>query len=536
MDCVMCGSDAVYQCMPCKAVLCEEHKTQHEQIKKKTHNFERVGLELTPDQSSQIFANLSSKINHANECTRRIIKETRTHISEIRRISMQSLAVISNKSQYYYRLAEIARKSLSRSEKQTLEEELKTVPIVHDPSYKFLNVQISSNIEFINNYENPQHLVTNQSRIPNSPPEIFPSTDYRSNPLSNPMMPDISVLEGHTSQILSVAVTHDNKYIISGSADRTLKVWNLLEKKHEFSLEGHTSAVHCVLVTLDNEYIVSGSADKTLIMWNFQKKKKSGVLKHHTSPVLCLAITRDNKCLVSGSADKSVMMWDIRNKTKIGLLTGHSAPVLSLVVTMDSYFIVSASEDKTVRLWAVQHKQFRVLFQGHTAAVTCLAVTSDNLHIVSGSLDKTIRMWSIAQKCQLLMIQGNNSSVNCIAITSDCRFIVYGLGNQVEQDNTLRIWNLMEGRQDNLLYGHGDAISSVAITDDNQYIISGSKDNTIRIWSPPGFKKRSSSALILAPDARERPQSEKSLCSQSSGIKSMFSKFTDDISNLTIFK
>ena len=72
------------------------------------------------------------------------------------------------------------------------------------------------------------------------------------------------------------------------------------------------------------------------------------------------------------------------------------------------------------------------------------------------------------------------------------------------------------------LSAHTSVIRSILITKDNQYIISGSKDNTIRIWSPPGFKKRSSSALILAPDARERPQSEKILCSQSSLSPSKF--------------
>ena len=66
-------------------------------------------------------------------------------------------------------------------------------------------------------------------------------------------------LQGHTRQINSIAMTSDNKYIISGSHDKTIRIWNLLEKRQETVLEGHTSSVTSIAITSDNKYIISGS-------------------------------------------------------------------------------------------------------------------------------------------------------------------------------------------------------------------------------------------------------------------------------------
>ena len=64
-------------------------------------------------------------------------------------------------------------------------------------------------------------------------------------------------VEGHTNYVLGVAITSDNKYAVSGSADNTVRVWNLQEKRHLAVLEGHTSSVNSVAITSNNKYAVS---------------------------------------------------------------------------------------------------------------------------------------------------------------------------------------------------------------------------------------------------------------------------------------
>ena len=59
-------------------------------------------------------------------------------------------------------------------------------------------------------------------------------------------------------------MTNDYKYIISGSSDYTIRIWNLLEHRQEAVLQGHAGSVLTVAVTSDNKYILSGSNDKTI--------------------------------------------------------------------------------------------------------------------------------------------------------------------------------------------------------------------------------------------------------------------------------
>jgi WD40 repeat protein len=93
-----------------------------------------------------------------------------------------------------------------------------------------------------------------------------------------------AVLQGHISQVLSLAVTNDNNYIISGSGDNSVRVWNLFEKRQEAVFKGHTSVVSSVAVTSDNKYIISVSDDKTIRVWKFLEKKPEIFIENIVNP------------------------------------------------------------------------------------------------------------------------------------------------------------------------------------------------------------------------------------------------------------
>ena len=84
-------------------------------------------------------------------------------------------------------------------------------------------------------------------------------------------------LEGHTETLTSLALTSDDKYIISGSEDKTVRIWNRSEKRQEAVLKGHTDYVLTVAVTSDNKYIISGCGgceyDNVIIIWSLLEKK-----------------------------------------------------------------------------------------------------------------------------------------------------------------------------------------------------------------------------------------------------------------------
>ena len=86
-----------------------------------------------------------------------------------------------------------------------------------------------------------------------------------------------------------------------------MRIWSIQEKSEEDALQGHTDEIHCIGITSDNKFIVSGSADMTLRIWNFKEKTQETVLKDEDQRLVSsLAITSDNKYIVSGSLDYNV--------------------------------------------------------------------------------------------------------------------------------------------------------------------------------------------------------------------------------------
>ena len=234
-------------------------------------------------------------------------------------------------------------------------------------------------------------------------------------------------LQGHTSYIYSVAVTSDNKYILSGSDDGTIRIWNLIEKRQAGVLEGHWSKVTTVAITTDYKYIISGSSDRSIIVWNFINKRQEFPLQGHLEGVTSVAVTSDNKYIISGSEDKTIRIWNFLEKSQETVLQEHLDWVTSVSVTNDNKYIISGSKDKTLRIWNLFEKGQETVFQGHSKEVTIVAVTSDYKYVISGSRDETIRIWNLFEQRQETFLE-LNASVSFLEVNNE-HSLTFSLNN-----------------------------------------------------------------------------------------------------------
>ena len=95
-------------------------------------------------------------------------------------------------------------------------------------------------------------------------------------------------------------------------------LWTRFNSLHTF--RGHRGPVSCVAISSDGKRLVSGSYDKSLKIWDVQKGQQIRILKGHTDSVLCVAISPAGKRLVSGSYDKSLKIWDVQKGQQIRIL------------------------------------------------------------------------------------------------------------------------------------------------------------------------------------------------------------------------
>ncbi|MGD9525621.1 serine/threonine-protein kinase [Pseudonocardia sp.] len=168
-------------------------------------------------------------------------------------------------------------------------------------------------------------------------------------------------LAGHSEPVNSVAVAQldGRPVIVSGSVDRTVRVWDLATYAPIGQpLTGHTDFVNSVAVAqLDGRpVIVSGSSDETVRVWDLATHAPIGQpLTGHTGDVYSVAVAQldGRPVIISGSQDNTMRVWELATGAPIGQPVTNSGIVLSVAVAqLDGRpVIISGSKDVTVRVW-----------------------------------------------------------------------------------------------------------------------------------------------------------------------------------------
>ena len=319
----------------------------------------------------------------------------------------------------------------------------------------------------------------------------------------------LQVLKGHEGAITAIAVSPDGAYIVSGSFDETVRIWDAVRGTQLRVLQGHEDDVNAVAVSPDSTRIVSGSMDNTVRLWDAASGEQIQTLRGHQKRVNAVAVSPNGARVISGSRDKTIRIWDAASGEPLQVLEGHEGAVLAVAISPDGTRIVSgsgpptigASAKFTVRVWdAANGAQLQVL-QGHEQFVTAVAVSPDGARIISGSNDTTIRIWDATSGELLLVLHGHQRPVSDIAVFPDDARIVSSSGilaAGVSPEYTLRIWTLESPAERQLFKGHQDEVTAVAVSPDGTRIFSGSgnpnwasqgSDNTVRIWDSENGKQ-----------------------------------------------
>merc|ERR1712183_798878 len=129
---------------------------------------------------------------------------------------------------------------------------------------------------------------------------------------------------GHTKDVLSVAFSVDNRQIVSGSRDKSIKLWNTLgECKYTIGeqggAEGHTEWVSCVnfVPNQQNPSIVSGGWDKIVKVWNMSNCKLRTNLVGHSGYINAVTVSPDGSLCASGGKDGVAMLWDLNEGKRL---------------------------------------------------------------------------------------------------------------------------------------------------------------------------------------------------------------------------
>ena len=190
-------------------------------------------------------------------------------------------------------------------------------------------------------------------------------------------------LNGHTDTVNAVAITPDGKIAISGSNDKTCKLWNLRTGKVIHTMKGHTEWVTCVAIASDGKRAISGSLDMTCIIWNLNAGNEIQTQQSRKNWIGPVAITPDGKIAISGSGDGTCIVWDLVLVWQSIILKKHTNYVRALAITPDSKKFISGSHDMTCIVWELSTGKPIHTFIGHKGVVCDVAITPNGERLIS---------------------------------------------------------------------------------------------------------------------------------------------------------
>jgi len=294
----------------------------------------------------------------------------------------------------------------------------------------------------------------------------------------------VRTFTGHEDWVTAVAISPNGRYTLSGSYDRTLRLWDLATGQPRLTFTGHTGPVGAVAILPDGCHALSGSTDGTLRLWELTTGQPGGVFAEHISPVYALAVTADGRRALSGSRDGTLKLWDLSTGQSC-LSFGETANFVgALAITPDGQQAISAFSDGNLKIWDLRTGQLRHAILGHEGPVFALAITLDGRHVLSGSLEGDVKLWDLQHGRFLTAFRVHkddadqvHAPVYALAMTPDGRRVLSACG-----DGTVRLWELATAELCGSFVGHERGVSSVAVTPDGRYALSGSTDETLKLW------------------------------------------------------
>src|ERR1039457_2865887 len=194
-------------------------------------------------------------------------------------------------------------------------------------------------------------------------------------------------LSGHRSNVSSVAFSLDGKTLASGSLDATVRLWSIVTHRTIGEpLRAHTSggdptygdAVYSVAFSPDGKTLAAGSADHTVRLWDVATRTPIGKpLSGHAFGVRCVAFSPDGRVLASASNDGTLRLWDVASRQALGepLRVDRSSnrdTVYGVAFSPDGKMLASADSDGMVHLWDVAtHKPMGFPLRGQSGRASC---------------------------------------------------------------------------------------------------------------------------------------------------------------------
>jgi WD40 repeat protein len=320
---------------------------------------------------------------------------------------------------------------------------------------------------------------------------------------------------GHSAEIKSLAFSRDGKYMVSGSGDHTIKLWEVSSGKEIRTLKGHGSGVFALAFLQDGKSLASAGDDETIRTWDiatgketfkfptdFFKGSGSKIVRFSENGAYAL-VAKSNSTFAYPPGDGSTKIKVVETATgrEVRDLSGirgteqrtvspRNSPSRSFnraIFSPDGEQVLAVF-DYSLKLLDIKSGKVIRTFQAEKYPLSpdmkSAAFSPDGKLILSSTLIDGLVLFDAATGRMLAMF-GEGSSTEEVLFSPDGK---YAVSAYTDPNGVIQFWDIA-GRKMVKTFTHGSYISagsygyiSFAFAPSGAYLASGGRDKTVKLW------------------------------------------------------
>jgi WD40 repeat protein len=355
------------------------------------------------------------------------------------------------------------------------------------------------------------------------------------------------VFREHQGATRSVVLTPDERNVVTGSFDHTVRIWRADGGSSPEERPGHRNSVHGVAFSPDARLLATGGNDLTVRFWDVRSGQQLRYGKKHFGWVKDLRFSPDGSLLASGGTDRTLRLWqpeslrvetlggahgemlalsfspqgshvaasdgaDIliwnlegRSRNYRRLKRVHTRAIFDLAHSPDGKWLAAASGDTLLSLHSLSGDSRVVLLEGHTDQVRGVRFTSNGSALLSTSNDGTFRRWSLSGPREGQRVTGSEVLLRQRArlywfdLSPDGRYAAIPAANA-----SVQVFDMAQSKVVAVLRGHQSEVNMARFSRDGTLLATTSDDHTVRVWRVPSFRPYWYTSVVDAHHLRMR--------------------------------